>query len=119
MSFFYSMREKLLEAWKQHSILILIFCLVFGIRFVYTLFVQIKFGGQAFLAFSDANAYVLLAQNLLDRGVFSVMQVSPWISDSLRTPLYPFVIAGFFWAKIPIGSIIIVNKTVVIFCFII
>lgn len=103
-------RSALLHPQKKYTLLIGVFLLVFGIRFAYTVFLQLRFGSDAFIAFSDASAFVLIAENLLERGVYSVMQVAPFISDSLRTPLYPFVLAGFFWAKIPIIGFIVLQN---------
>lgn len=99
-----------LQLWQKHGLLVLIFCLVFGIRFIYTLFLQIKFGGQAFAAFSDAENFILIAQNFLEHGAFSTMRNAPWLPDALRTPLYAFLIIPFLWAKIPLFYLIFLQN---------
>lgn len=42
----------------------------------------------------DARAYILLAQNLLNHGVFSLSHSAPFVPESFRSPGYPFFLAG-------------------------
>lgn len=110
MSFAEIIQRSASKVWRGYRLEVIAFFLIFGIRLAYTLFVQLKFGSQAFTAFSDAEAYMLLAHNLLERGVFSIMEASPWIPDSLRTPMYPFLLAGFARLKIPITGFIVLQN---------
>ncbi len=100
----------LLQLWQKERPAILIFCLVFGIRFVYTLLLQVKLGGQAFTANSDAEAFTVVARNILEHGAFSQMTTSPWLPDGLRTPLFPFLIAAFIWANIPLLGLVLLQN---------
>lgn len=103
-------RKFLRQLWQKERSAILIFCLVFGVRFIYTLLLQIKFGSQAFTANSDAEAFTVVARNLLEHGAFSQMTTPPWLPDGLRTPLFPFLIAIFAWVGIPVFGLIFLQN---------
>jgi len=92
---------------KTHKTEIWIFLLAFGVRFLYAIFVQIKFGSQGFLAYSDAFSFYLpLAKNLVENHIFSMSSVPPYVSDAYRTPLYPLFWAVFLWFKLPFFVVI-------------
>lgn len=98
---------KMLEWIKIHKTEILLFGLGFGLRFLYALFVYLKFGSHSFLAYSDAiNLYFNGAQNLIHYNVFSLSTEPPYIPDSYRVPLYIYLVAAFLWLKVPIFGII-------------
>lgn len=44
----------------------------------------------------DSKGYVILAQNLLERGVFSVATSEPYYPESFRAPGYPVFLAALF-----------------------
>lgn len=97
----------ILNWFKQHKTEVWIFLLAFGVRFLYAIFVQFKFGSHGFLAYSDAFSFYLpLAKNLIENGIFSMYSAPPYVPDAYRTPLYPLFIAGFLWLKLPLFAII-------------
>src|SRR3989338_88207 len=90
---------------------ILIFCLAFGVRFLYAVFVQLKFGSHGFLAYSDAMSFYLQgAENLINHHIFSLNTNPPYMPDAYRTPLYTFFVAGFLWLKLPLISVIFLQN---------
>ncbi len=92
---------------KEHKIETFLFLTAFGIRFLYALFVQIKFGGEGFLAYSDAfSFYLRSAENLINHGVFSLNTDAPYMPDAYRPPLYILLIAGVLWARLPLFLVI-------------
>ena len=93
-----------------NKIEILIFCLGFGLRFIYALIIQFLLGTQAFTAYSDAETFLTVAGNMLTHGVMSQMVEGPFVPDSLRTPLYPLFLAFFLWLKTPLLGIVIVQN---------
>lgn len=44
----------------------------------------------------DANAYRILAENIINHGVFSVSSRAPFFPESFRSPGFPFFLAPFF-----------------------
>lgn len=96
---------------KAYKTEIWIFLLAFGIRFLYAVFVQIKFGSHGFLAYSDAfSFYFRGAENLVKYHIFSLNSAPPYMPDAYRTPLYTFFVAFFLWLKLPLFSIIFVQN---------
>ena len=92
---------------KNHKTEIWIFFLAFGVRFLYAVSVQVKFGSQGFLAYSDAFSFYLpLAKNLVENHIFSMSAAPPYVPDAYRTPLYPLFLASFLWFKLPIFAIV-------------
>src|SRR3989338_8748057 len=86
---------------------IFLFCLAFGVRFLYAIFVQLKFGSHGFLAYSDALSFYLQgAENLINHHIFSLNTNPPYMPDTYRTPLYTFFVAFFLWFKSPFFLII-------------
>jgi len=81
--------------------------LAFGVRFLYAIFVQLKFGSHGFLAYSDALSFYLQgAENLINHHIFSLNTNPPYMPDTYRTPLYTFFVAFFLWFKSPFFLII-------------
>src|SRR3989344_1962568 len=97
-----------MKTWcKKYKIEILLFLLGFGIRFLYALFVQLKFGSHGFLAYSDAFSFYLRgAQNLISHHPFSLGTHVPYLPDAYRPPLYSLLVAGFLYFKLPLFSIL-------------
>lgn len=92
---------------KAHKTEVWIFLLAFGVRFLYAVFVQLKFGSRGFLAYSDAFSFYLpLAKNLIENGVFSMSSAPPYIPDAYRTPLYPIFVSVFLWLRAPLLAVI-------------
>lgn len=92
---------------KNYKTEIGIFLLAFGVRFLYAIFVQFKFGAEGFLAYSDAFSFYLpLAKNIVENQVFSMSFAPPYIPDAYRTPLYPIFLAGFLWLKLPLFAVV-------------
>ncbi|OGF50521.1 hypothetical protein A3G55_00720 [Candidatus Giovannonibacteria bacterium RIFCSPLOWO2_12_FULL_44_25] len=90
---------------------ILLFCLAFGVRFLYAVFVQLKFGSHGFLAYSDAMSFYLQgAENLINHHIFSLDTNPPYMPDAYRTPLYTFFVAFFLWLKSPFFFIILAQN---------
>lgn len=87
---------------KRYKTEILLFSLGLGIRLLYALAVQLFYGSHGFAAFSDAESFLKVAENLLAYGVFSPMAEAPFIPDPLRTPPYPFFLAFFLFFKTPL-----------------
>jgi 4-amino-4-deoxy-L-arabinose transferase-like glycosyltransferase len=83
--------------WRQYKTEILLFGLYFGIRFLYSLFLSIKFGEHSFISYLDATVFLREAKNLIDHGVMSQFSDPPFLPDPLRTPLYLWFLAGLLW----------------------
>lgn len=95
---------------KTYKIEILVFFIGLGVRFLYMAAIQILYGSQGFSAYSDAETFLRVAHNLLTEGVMSQSVNAPFVPDSLRTPLYPYFLAIFLWAKIPLLGIVAVQN---------
>ncbi|MDP2684190.1 MAG: hypothetical protein Q8P20_03970 [bacterium] len=88
--------------WTRFKIEIIIFCLVFGVRALYALVMGGFFGSDIFLAYSDAQSFFYVVNNLLHHGAFSqVIQGPLYYPDAIRTPGYPFFLAFFVLLKTP------------------
>lgn len=96
--------------WKKYKAEILIFCLAFGIRFVYAVTVQFLYGSHSFIAYSDAESFVRVAENFILYGVFSESYSAPFVPESLRAPGYPFFLALLLWFKTPLIGIAIIQN---------
>lgn len=99
----------MIKEWaKKYKVEILLFCLGFGVRFLYALFVQLKFGSTGFLAYSDAFAFYLRgAENLINHHTFSLGIAEPFFPDAYRPPLYTALVALFLYIKLPLVSVIL------------
>lgn len=96
---------------RKYKTEILLFCLGFGIRFLYAVFVQASFGADGFLAYSDAFSFYLRgAENVIAHHTFSLHAEGPFLPDAYRPPLYTLFVAAFLWAKLPLFSIIFVQN---------
>lgn len=96
--------------WRKYKTEILIFCLGFGVRFVYAVIIQLLAGSKGFIAYSDAEVFLREAKNLLHHGVISQMPAEPFVPDSLRTPLYFYFLIPFLWLKIPLLGIVLAQN---------
>jgi len=95
--------------WSRFRIEIIIFCLVFGIRALYAFFMWLSFGPDIFVAYSDSGSFILVANNLLDHGIFSQLTEGLLYPDSIRTPGYPFFLAFFMLLKASFSMIVVVQ----------
>ena len=95
---------------KRNKIPLALFCIGFGIRFLYAVAVQLFYGSQAFFAFSDSEMYIRIATNLIHHGVLSSAVQEPFFPDSYRTPLFPLFIAFFIWLKTPLLGIVFIQN---------
>jgi len=62
----------------------------------------------------DAKGYAILAQNILDHGVFSVARESPYYPESFRSPGYPAFLAALFaifhsWTAVMFAQALLVS----------
>ncbi len=90
---------------------LLLFALGFGVRFLYAVFAQWKFGSGGFLAYSDAFSFYLRgAENLLAHHTFSLSTHAPFLPDAYRPPLYTLLVAAFLYLKLPLFCIIFLQN---------
>ncbi len=93
---------------RRHKTPVAIFFAGFLVHLVYTVAVQIVFGSHAFISHSDAFSFYLRgAENLVNRGIFSLNINAPFMPDAYRTPLYTLMVAAVLWLKLPIITLII------------
>lgn len=62
----------------------------------------------------DAKGYAILAQNILNHGVFSVAQEPPYYPESFRSPGYPAFLAALFaifnnWTAVAFAQVILLS----------
>lgn len=91
---------------RRHRADIVVFLCAFGVRFAAALVMQIAFGAESFISFSDARDFVLIAQNILEHGIFTQFREPPFIPDAIRLPLHPLFIAAFLLARVPLFVIV-------------
>ena len=96
--------------WRRYKNEILIFCIALGVRLLYAITIQIFYGSNGFSAYSDAETFLRVADNILTHGIMSQSVAAPFIPDSLRTPLYPYFLAFFTGLKIPLFWIISIQS---------
>lgn len=105
------MFEPVIKWAKAHKTEIYIFLLAFGARFLYAVFVQLKFGAHGFIAHADAISFYLQgAENLINHHIFSLNAGPPYMPDAYRTPLYTFFVAFFLWLRSPFFLIILMQN---------
>lgn len=74
----------------------MIFCGAVLIRGALLLVVYCTQGDTAFL-FGDSHGYVVLAKNILSGHGASMAMQAPYVPDSIRTPLFPLLLAAIFF----------------------
>ena len=72
---------------------VVIFCAAFFVRIAILLAVYFTKGDAAFL-FGDSQGYLVLAKNMLAGHGASMAAEAPYLPDSIRTPLFPLLIAA-------------------------
>lgn len=85
-----------------------IFLSAFIVRLFYVIILLFFIGDSVFTAYSDSETYYILrANNLLEHGVISMSSSAPFIPDAFHTPLYPILLAGAFFIKLPFVVIVL------------
>ena len=76
--------------------LVILFAIALIARLLVFSFLISHFNVDPGLFWADSSQYTNLGKNLADNGVFSMSDHAPYTPDTLRTPLYPLVIAFFY-----------------------
>lgn len=71
----------------------IIFSLVIIWHLIFFLLVYFKLGWTGF-SWGDAKEYIQIAKNLLDGNGFSMSEITPFVPDGLRTPIFPIFLVG-------------------------
>lgn len=81
---------------KKYRIAIIIFVvsLVLRLVFAFLLYGSVNFNTDNFLNSTHSDGYYEIAYNLIHHKIFSMDSAPPIISDSVRTPGYPLIIAA-------------------------
>ncbi|MDO8667562.1 MAG: hypothetical protein Q7K35_00490 [bacterium] len=84
---------------KKYRIAIIIFVvsLVLRLVFAFLLYGSVNFNTDNFLNSTHSDGYYEIAYNLIHHKIFSMDSAPPIISDSVRTPGYPLIIAASFY----------------------
>ncbi len=69
--------------------LAIIICLALILRFALAVFLILAYPKDKFDDYIDTQGYMLLAENLLEKGVFSGSENAPYAPDTKRTPGFP------------------------------
>lgn len=76
----------------------------------YAIVIQFLYGSHPFIAYSDAESFIRVAENFILYGVFSESYSAPFVLESLRTPGYPFFLAFLLWANVPFMGIAVIQN---------
>ncbi len=82
---------------KKYKIEITIFFVSFIVGLAFFLLMLFRFGPAGFLLEGDTSEYLTLAKNLIEFKTFSLSKTQPLVLDAWRTPLYPAVVAFFYF----------------------
>ncbi|MDD5431280.1 MAG: glycosyltransferase family 39 protein [Candidatus Pacebacteria bacterium] len=91
---------------KKHKTEIILFAAAFAVRIVLFL-ISLKNAGWDFWTISGgADGYADIAKNIAAGNGYSMSASAPFLPDSMRLPLYPLILAAFFFFKAHLAAAI-------------